>query len=65
MMLMEQIYWSVHFDMEKPQEPVQNTKKKHSQTDKVGRLKYNQQLLKQRLVEVEEAKLMLSLFLLV
>ena len=38
---------------------VQNTKKKRSQSDKVGRLKYNQQLLKQTLSEIEEVKLML------
>ena len=36
-----------------------NSKKKRSQSDKIGRLKYNQQLLKQTLVEVEEVKLML------
>ncbi len=34
-------------------------KKKRSQSDKIGRLKYNQQLLKQTLSEVEEVKLML------
>ena len=34
-------------------------KKKRSQSDKIGRLKYNQQLLKQTLAEVEEVKLML------
>jgi hypothetical protein len=33
--------------------------KKRSQSDKIGRLKYNQQLLKQTLAEVEEVKLML------
>jgi hypothetical protein len=56
---MERISWSVHFSMEEPQEPVQNAKMKRSQADKVGRLKYNQQLLKQTLAEVEEVKLML------
>jgi hypothetical protein len=45
--------------MENTQNPVQNAKKKRSQADKVGRLKYNQQLLKQTLAEVEEVKLML------
>jgi hypothetical protein len=45
--------------METPEKPVQNTKKKRSQSDKIGRLKYNQQLLKQTLAEVEEVKLML------
>lgn len=41
------------------QNPVQNPKKRRSQADKIGRLKYNQQLLKQTLSEVEEVKLML------
>ena len=56
---MEQKTWSVHFDMEEAEKPVQNPKKKRSQSDKIGRLKYNQQLLKQTLAEVEEVKLML------
>ena len=56
---MEQKTWSVHSDMEATEKPVQNQKKKRSQSDKIGRLKYNQQLLKQTLVEVEEVKLML------
>jgi hypothetical protein len=51
--------WSVHSDMESPEKPVQNLKKKRSQSDKIGRLKYNQQLLKQTLAEVAEVKLML------
>lgn len=45
--------------METTEKPVQNTKKKRSQSDKIGRLKYNQQLLKQTLAEIEEVKLML------
>src|SRR3989304_4269627 len=45
--------------METSEKPVQNMKKKRSQSDKIGRLKYNQQLLKQTLAEVEEVKLML------
>jgi hypothetical protein len=45
--------------MESAEETVQNTKKKRSRSDKIGRLKYNQQLLKQTLTEVEEVKLML------
>jgi hypothetical protein len=45
--------------MENSVEPVQNKKKRRSQSDKVGRLKYNQQLLKQALLEIEEVKLML------
>ena len=40
------------------EKPVQNQKKKCTQSDKIGRLKYNQQLLKQTLAEVEEVKLM-------
>jgi hypothetical protein len=53
------ISWSVHSEMETSEKPVQNQKKKRSQSDKIGRLKYNQQLLKQTLAEVEEVKLML------
>ena len=49
----------MHSDMETTEKPVQNQKKKRSQSDKIGRLKYNQQLLKQTLAEVEEVKLML------
>jgi hypothetical protein len=56
---MDKKTWSVHFDMEESEKPVQNQKKKRSQSDKIGRLKYNQQLLKQTLAEVEEVKLML------
>jgi len=51
--------WSVHSNMEESEKPVQNQKKKRSQSDKIGRLKYNQQLLKQTLAEVEDVKLML------
>jgi hypothetical protein len=58
-MLMERKTWSAHSDMEESNKPVQNQKKKRSQSDKMGRLKYNQQLLKQTLSEVEEVKLML------
>ena len=56
---MDQNSWSEHSDMEIVQKPVQNLKKKRSQSDKIGRLKYNQQLLKQTLAEIEEVKLML------
>ena len=56
---MDKISWSVHSDMETEEKPVQTDKKKRSQSDKIGRLKYNQQLLKQTLTEVEEVKLML------
>ncbi len=45
--------------METAEKPVQNIKKKRGQSDKIGRLKYNQQLLKRTLAEVEEVKLML------
>jgi hypothetical protein len=51
--------WSVHSDMENAEKPVQKGKKRRSQSDKIGRLKYNQQLLKRTLTEVEEVKLML------
>jgi len=56
---MEQKTGSVHSEMEESENPVQNTKKKRTQSDKIGRLKYNQQLLKQTLSEIEEVKLML------
>ncbi len=56
---MEQKTWSVHSDMETSEKPVQTPKKKRSLSDKIGRLKHNQQLLKQTLAEVEEVKLML------
>ena len=45
--------------MEDAEKVVQKWKKKRSQSDKIGRLKYNQQLLKQTLSEIEEVKLML------
>ena len=51
--------WSEHSGMETAEKTVQNIKKKRSQSDKIGRLKYNQQLLKQTLTEIEEVKLML------
>jgi hypothetical protein len=51
--------WSVHSDMENAEKPVQKGKKRRSQSDKIGRLKYNQQLLKRILTEIEEVKLML------
>ena len=59
LLLMLENSWSVHSDMETSEKPVQTSKKKRSQSDKIGRLKYNQQLLKQTLAEVEEVKLML------
>jgi hypothetical protein len=45
--------------MENTEKPVQKGKKRRSQSNKIGRLKYNQQLLKRTLAEVEEVKLML------
>ena len=45
--------------METTEKPVQNLKKKRTQSDKIGRLKYNQQLLKQTLAEIGVVKLML------
>ena len=56
---MDKISWSVHSDMGTEKKPVQTDKKKRSQSDKIGRLKYNQQLLKKTLAQVEEVKLML------
>src|SRR3989304_3068420 len=50
-------YWSEHFRMENPENPVQNEKKKRSQSDKIGRIKYNQQLLKKAQADIEEIKL--------
>src|SRR3990170_4592576 len=50
-------YWSEHFSMENAQEPVQNEKKERSQSDKIGRIKYNQQLLKKAQADIEEIKL--------
>jgi hypothetical protein len=55
---MLQISWSVHSDMENAEKPVQKGKKRRSQSDKTGRLKYNQQLLKRVLSEVGDVKLM-------
>jgi len=43
---MEKNSWSERSAMETAEKPVQNQKKKRSQSDKIGRLKYNQQLLK-------------------
>ena len=56
---MERFSLTEHVDVENSVEPVQKPKKNRSQSDKIGRLKYNQQLLKQTLAEVEEVKLML------
>lgn len=43
--------------MENCEKPVQNNKKKHSRSNKVGRHKYNQQLLKRTQKDIEEIKL--------
>ena len=48
-----------HIGMENSVEPVQNAKKRRTRSERVGRLRYNQQLLKQTLAEVWEIKLML------
>jgi hypothetical protein len=56
---MDKNSWSVQSDMESPEKPAQNQKRKRSQSEKIGRLKYNQQLLKQTLTEIEDIKLML------
>ncbi len=59
MWLMEVFSLSEHSGTENTAEPVQKPGKRRSRSDRVGRLKYNQQLLKQTLSEVEEIKLML------
>jgi hypothetical protein len=51
--------WSVHFGMENCEKPVQKRKKRRNRSDKIGRLKYNQQLLKQILNRQEHIELML------
>jgi len=56
---MEGFSLTEHIGMENRVEPVQKLKKKRSQSDRIGRLKYNQHLIKQTLAEVEEIKLML------
>ena len=56
---MERFSLTEHVGMENSVVPVQSKKKRRSQSEKVGRLKYNQQLLKQTLAEVGEVKLML------
>ena len=43
--------------MEKCEKPVRNEKKKRSQSDKIGRIKYNQQLLKKAQADIEGIKL--------
>ena len=43
--------------MENCEKPVQNEKKKRSQSDKIGRIKYNQQLLKKAQADIAEIKL--------
>ena len=42
--------------MENYENPVQSDKKKRSQSDKIGRIKYNQQLLKKTQADIEEIK---------
>ncbi len=56
---MEVFSLSEHSGTENTAETVQKARKPRSRSDRVGRLKYNQQLLKQTLSEVEEIKLML------
>jgi hypothetical protein len=64
-MLMMRISWSVHFNMEKSVEPVQNVEektlketKKRSQADKVGKLKYLLQKIYSLERSIDEIKLM-------
>lgn len=49
--------WSVHNGMETAEKAVQKGKKRRSQSDKIGRLKYNQQLLKQNSKDIREIKM--------
>jgi len=56
---MEGFSLTEHIGMENRVEPVQKLKKKRSQSERIGRLKCNQHLIKQTLAEVEEIKLML------
>jgi hypothetical protein len=58
-LLIEGFSLSEQFGLEDSAEAVQKLKKSRSRSDRVGRLKYNQQLLKQTLAEVGEIKLML------
>jgi hypothetical protein len=65
---MERKSWSVHFDMDTNEEPIQNTaklgnkapKKKRSQADKVGKLKYLLAKDKKLDRDVAEIKLLLK-----
>jgi len=63
MLLMERVSLTEPVGMENSVVPVQKAEKKRSQSDKLGRLKYNQQLLKQTLAEIEEVKLILRTIL--
>jgi hypothetical protein len=56
---MDKNSWSAHFSMEVSEKAVQNTKKKRSQSDKVGRLRYILQQNKDLKSEISEIKLML------
>ena len=49
------VSWSERFSMESAEKACS---KGRSQTEKIGRLKYNQQLLKKAIAEIEEVKLM-------
>jgi hypothetical protein len=56
MLLRKQKPWSVHFKLENDDNVVKFTKKGRSKEEKVGRLKYNQFLLKRILSEVAEVR---------
>lgn len=49
---------SEQIGQENSQKPVQTIKKSRSREEKVGRLKYNQQLLKRTLAEIQEVRAM-------
>jgi len=56
MLFKEQKYWSVQFKLGINDNGAKLTKKGRSKEDKVGRLKYNQFLLKRLLSEVDEVR---------
>ena len=67
---MEQKTWSVHFDMETSEKPVQNPEnddekqsKKRSQADKVGKIKYLLQKDQKLDKDITEIKVMISTLL--
>lgn len=58
MLSTSRIAWSVHYDMAESDGIVTKTAKKRSQSEKLGRLKYSQQLLKRVLDRIEHIEQM-------